>query len=66
MTAIYNKHNGNYKITLNRKEAEALAYYSSEYSILFTALDCWPDAESLNYYGSKARVASDLAKAQKH
>jgi len=66
MTAIYNKRSMDYKITLTRKEAEALAYNYTSYSILLTALECWPDSDSFSIYGSKASVAADLAKALKN
>lgn len=66
MTAIYSKHNGNYKITLTRKEAEALGYAYTSYDILLTALKTWPDSDSFSIHGSKASVAYDLARAMKH
>ena len=34
MKATYSKQTGNYRITLTRKEAEALAYNFTSYSIL--------------------------------
>ena len=36
MKATYSKQTGNYRITLTRKEAEALAYNFTSYSILLT------------------------------
>ena len=38
MTAKYFANSAKYQITLNRKEAEALAYYGSSYDYLITAL----------------------------
>ena len=65
MKATYSKQTGNFQITLNRKEAEALAYTFTSYSILLTALETWPDTDSFHIYGSKAQVESDLAVAMK-
>ena len=65
MKAIYSKQTGNYRITLTRKEAEALAYSFTSYSILLTALETWRDSDSFIIYGSKAEVGSDLATAMK-
>lgn len=65
MKAIYNKQTGNYRITLTRKEAEALAYNFTSYSILLTALKTWRDSDSFTIYGSKTEVESDLAAAMK-
>ena len=63
MTAIYSKQTGNFRITLNRKEAEALGYTSTSYDTLLTALQMWPDADCFHIYGSKAQVAADLTTA---
>lgn len=65
MKAIYSKQTGNYKITLTHKEAEALAYSFTSYSILLTALKTWRDSDSFTIYGSKAEVGNDLAEAMK-
>ena len=65
MKAIYSKQTGNYRITLTRKEAEALAYNFTSYSVLLTALSAWEDSDSFTIYGSKAEVGSDLAAAMK-
>lgn len=65
MKATYSKQTGNYQITLNRKEAEALAYTFTSYSILLTALETWPDTDSFHIYGSKAQVENDLTVAMK-
>ena len=67
MTAKYIKNMNTYEIVLTRKEAEVLAYGSTRYDILLTALDlnCWKDARNLRIYGNKYEVASDLAKAMK-
>ncbi|MCM1232236.1 MAG: hypothetical protein NC489_19100 [Ruminococcus flavefaciens] len=65
MKATYSKQTGNFQITLNRKEAEALAYTFTSYSILLTALETWPDTDSFHIYGSKAEVENDLAAAMK-
>ena len=63
MTANYSKQTGNFRITLNRKEAEALGYTSTSYDTLLTALQMWPDADCFHIYGSKAQVAADLTTA---
>lgn len=63
MTATYSKHTGNYRITLNRKEAETLGYAFTSYNLLLTALETWPDSDAFNIYGSKAEVESDLKAA---
>ncbi|MCC8075293.1 MAG: hypothetical protein LIO95_05010 [Clostridiales bacterium] len=67
MTAKYIKNMNTYEITLTRKEAEALAYSSTCYDILLTALhlNCWEDVETFRIYGNKFQVAADLAKAMK-
>ena len=65
MKAIYSKQTGNHRITLTRKEAEALAYSFTSYSILLAALKTWRDSDSFTIYGSKAEVESDLAAAMK-
>ena len=65
MKATYSKQTGSYQITLNRREAEALAYTFTSYSILLTALETWPNTNSFHIYGSKAEVESDLAAAMK-
>ena len=65
MKATYSKQTGNFQITLNRKEAEALAYAFTSYDILLTALKTWPDSDSFRIYGSKAQVECDLAAATK-
>ncbi len=65
MKATYSKQTGNYRITLTRKEAEALAYNFTSYSILLTALKTWKDSGSFTIYGSKAEVGSGLAIAMK-
>ena len=65
MKATYSKQTGNYRITLTRKEAEALAYSFTSYSILLTALNTWKDSDSFTIYGSKAEVGSYLAAAMK-
>lgn len=38
MTAKYFANSAKYQITLNRKEAEALAYYGSSYDYLITVM----------------------------
>ena len=48
MKATYSKQTGNYRITLTRKEAEALAYNFTSYSILLTALRTWRDSDPLD------------------
>lgn len=67
MTAKYIRNMNTYEIALTRKEAEALAYSSTRYDILLTALDCdsWKDAEVFKIYGNKYEVAADLARAAK-
>lgn len=55
--------NLDYEITLNRKEAEALAYYSCCYNDLLDALSFFATADQFKIYGSKFKVASDLQKA---
>ncbi|MCM1497150.1 MAG: hypothetical protein NC124_01660 [Clostridium sp.] len=65
MKATYSKQTGNFQITLNRRETEALACTFTSYSILLTALETWPDSDSFHIYGSKAQVESDLAAAMK-
>lgn len=65
MKATYSKQTGSYQITLNRKEAEALAYAFTSYDILLTALKTWPDSDSFHIYGSRAQVERDLAAAVK-
>lgn len=63
MKAIYRKAAGKYDISLTRKEAEALAYASTQYDILLTALKTWPDSDDFHYYGNVYEVAHDLEKA---
>ena len=65
MKATYCKQTNNYQITLDRKEAEALAHTFTSYSVLLTALGTWPDSNSFHIYGSKAQVEHDLAEATK-
>lgn len=61
MTAKYIKNMGTYRITLDRKEAEALAYSSTMYSILLTALEALKTDE-FTIYGSKHEVERALRK----
>ncbi len=65
MKATYSKQTGNSQITLNRREAEVLAYTFTSYGILLLALKTWPDTDSFHIYGNKAQVESDLATAMK-
>lgn len=67
MTAKYIRNMNTYEIALTRKEAETLAYSSTRYDILLTALDLngWKDEEIFRIYGNKYEVAADLARAAK-
>ena len=50
---------------MNRKEAEALAYYGSSYDYLITALKLWSDeaAELKIFVDNKFTVMDDLNRA---
>lgn len=61
MTATYIKSMGTYRITLDRKEAETLAYSGTTYSILLTALETLKTDE-FTIYGSKYEVERALGK----
>lgn len=65
MTAKYFADSAKYQITLNRKEAEALAYYGSSYDYLITALKLWSDeaAELKIFVDNKFTVMADLNRA---
>lgn len=65
MTAKYFANSAKYQITLNRKEAEALAYYGSSYDYLITALKLWSDdaAELKIFVDNKFTVMADLNRA---
>lgn len=62
MTAKYFANSAKYQITLNRKEAEALAYYGSSYDYLITALKLWSD-EAAELNDNKFTVMADLNRA---
>ncbi len=61
MTATYIKSMGTHRITLDRKEAETLAYSGTTYSILLTALATLKTDE-FTIYGSKYDVERALRK----
>ena len=62
MTAKYFANSAKYQITLNRKEAEALAYYGSSYDYLITALKLWSDELKI-FVDNKFTVMADLNRA---
>ena len=65
MTAKYFANSAKYQITLNRKEAEALAYYGSSYDYLLPMLKMCdePVAEFRIYVDNKFTVQRDLDRA---
>ena len=65
MTAKYLKNTGRYQISLNRKEAELLAYYGSCYDYLIPMLKMCdePVAEFRIYVDNKFTVQRDLDRA---
>ena len=65
MTAKYLKNTGRYQISLNRKEAELLAYYGSCYDYLIPMLKMCdePVAGFRIYVDNKFTVQRDLDRA---
>lgn len=65
MTAKYLKNTGRYQISLNRKEAELLAYYGSCYDYLLPMLKMCdePVTEFRIYVDNKFTVQRDLDRA---
>ena len=65
MTAKYLKNTGRYQISLNRKEAELLAYYGHSYDYLIPMLKMCDEtvAEFRIYVDNKFTVQRDLDRA---
>ena len=62
MTATFIKSMGTHRISLTRKEAETLAYSSTMYSTLLTALDAFKGSDGFIIYGSKYNIEKALSK----